>query len=281
MPVRAVGMLALAAGVLVRAVGALARAGGVLALGVALLGRAAALLAGIRVTRAEPGPMVPSMGAPAPVVRNATVAPADAVGSTAGVTRRDARAAQCGAGKRAGGLTSRNVPGAQPGRAGQAAARAPRVATAPAGYADHSRSPGGHPVPAGNGPGQRAGVRPGGPAGSAKPIGPGQPIEPGAQAGPRGTVPPDRTYRTPSPQTNWIRRSGPSCARCPVILPTRWHAAWWPPTWPGIPSRPISSRWPHGAWRPGWESCAKPAVSPLTARAGGQRRSPNCGPRAG
>jgi hypothetical protein len=142
-------------GVPVRAAGALARA--VLARGVALLGRAAALLAGVRVTRAEPGPTVPSMGAPAPVVRNATVAPA-AVRSVAGVTRRDARAAQRGVGRRAEGLMSRNVPGAQPGRAGQAAAGAPRVATASAGYADHSRSPGGHPVPAGNDPRHRAGA---------------------------------------------------------------------------------------------------------------------------
>jgi hypothetical protein len=151
--VRAVGILVRAAGALARAV--LARA--VLARGVALLGRAAALLAGVRVTRAEPGPTVPSMGAPAPMVRNATVAPA-AVGSVAGVTRRDARAAQRGVGRRAEGLTSRNVPGAQPGRAGQAAAGAPRVATASAGYADHSRSPGGHPVPAGNDPRHRAGA---------------------------------------------------------------------------------------------------------------------------
>jgi hypothetical protein len=218
MPVRAAGTLVRAVGVLVRAVWALAR-------GVALLGRAAALLAGVQVTRAEPGPIVPSMGAPAPVVLNATVAPAASVGSMAGVTRRDARAAQRGAGSRAGDLTRRNVTGAQPGRAGQAAASAPRVATAPTGYADHSRSPGGHPVPAGNDPRQQAGVRTGGRAGPGKPIGPGKPTGPGAQAGPRGTVPPDRTYRTPSPQTNWIHRPGPSCARCQMILPTRWHAA--------------------------------------------------------
>jgi hypothetical protein len=114
--VRAARVLVLAGGALVRAVGVLVRAAGalaraVLARGVALLGRAAALLAGVRVTRAEPGPTVPSMGAPAPVVRNATVAPA-AVRPAAGVTRRDARAAQRGAGRRAEGLTSRNVPGA-------------------------------------------------------------------------------------------------------------------------------------------------------------------------
>jgi hypothetical protein len=190
--VRAARVVVLAGGALVRAVGVPVRAAGALARGVALLGRAAALLAGVRVTRAEPGPTVPSMGAPAHVVRNATVAPA-AVGSVAGVTRRDARAAQRGAGRHAEGLTSRNVPGAQPGRAGQAAAGAPRAATASAGSADHSRSPGGHPVPAGNDPRQRAGVRPGGPAGPGKPTGPGQPTGPGASAVPHGTVPPDRT----------------------------------------------------------------------------------------
>src|SRR6516162_10338578 len=140
------------------------------------------------------------------------------------------RAAQPGVERRPEGATGRNLPRDPLGRAGQEAADAPRVPGVPTGDAARRQSAGsGRPGPAGTPPGRRAGTPgPAGPVPTAGLVGRAGLLGRDGPTGPRGTCRPDRKYPIASLRTSWIRRCGPSCAPCPVILLTRWHAGWWP-----------------------------------------------------